>query len=63
MVCNYMPNIRILALAVLEIFCSQGYSYIVKKGALLQNDKTGGGKKNKGPPIFHVHATYIISRF
>ena len=33
LVCNYMPNIRILALAVLEIFCSQGRSYIVEKGA------------------------------
>ena len=42
-----MPNIRILALAVLQIFCSQGCSYIVEveKGALLQNNKTGGGKK------------------
>ena len=27
LVCNYMPNIRILAKAVLQIFCSQGYSY------------------------------------
>ena len=25
--CNYMPNIRILAKAVLKIFCSQGCSY------------------------------------
>ena len=40
-----MPNIRILALAVLKIFCSQGFSYTVEKEALLQNDKTGGGKK------------------
>ena len=27
LVCNHMPNIRILALAVLQIFCSQGCSY------------------------------------
>ena len=27
LVCTYMPNIRILALAVLQIFCSQGSSY------------------------------------
>ena len=27
LVCNYMPNIRILAKAVLQIFCSQGCSY------------------------------------
>ena len=40
-----MPNIRILAKAVLQIFCSQGFSYRVEKGAQLQNDKTGGGKK------------------
>ena len=26
LVCNYMPNIRILAKAVLQIFCSQGCS-------------------------------------
>ena len=33
LVCNYMPNIRSLALAVLQIFCSQCFSYIVEKGA------------------------------
>ena len=37
LVCNYMPNIRILAKAVLQIFCSQGCSYTkclcVKKGS------------------------------
>ena len=27
LVCNYMPNVRILAKAVLQIFCSQGCSY------------------------------------
>ena len=27
LVCNYTPNIRILAKAVLQIFCSQGCSY------------------------------------
>ena len=27
LVCTYMPNIRILAKAVLQIFCSQGCSY------------------------------------
>ena len=27
LVCTYMPNIRILALAVLQIICSQGSSY------------------------------------
>ena len=27
LVCNYMPNIRILAKAVLQIFCSKGCSY------------------------------------
>ena len=29
LVCNYMPNIRILAKAVLKIFCSQGCSYTI----------------------------------
>ena len=36
LVCNYMPNIRILAKAVFQIFCSQGCSYTkclrLKKG-------------------------------
>ena len=27
LICNYMPNIRILAKAVLQIFCSQACSY------------------------------------
>ena len=27
LVCNYMPNIRILAKMILQIFCSQGCSY------------------------------------
>ena len=27
LVCNYIPNIRILAKAVLQVFCSQGCSY------------------------------------
>ena len=31
LVCNYMPNIRILAKSVLHIFCSQGYSIHVQK--------------------------------
>ena len=35
--CNYMPNIRSLALAVLQIFCSQDCLYIVEKG---DNSKT-----------------------
>ena len=33
LVCNNMPNIRILALAVFQIFCKQGCSFIVEKGA------------------------------
>ena len=33
LVCNYMPNIGILPETVLQIFCSQGCSYIVQKGA------------------------------
>ena len=33
LVCNYMPNIGILPEIVLQIFCSQGCSYIVQKGA------------------------------
>ena len=33
LICYYTPNIRILAKAVLQIFCSQGCSYIFEKGA------------------------------
>ena len=33
LVCNYMPNTGILPETVLQIFCSQGCSYIVQKGA------------------------------
>ena len=37
LVCNYMPNIRILANVIFEIFCSQGCSYTkclcLKKGS------------------------------
>ena len=62
LVCNCMPNIRILALAVLQIFCSQGCSYIVEKGHNSRTTRPVEGK-NMGPLIFHVHATYIISRF
>ena len=32
LVCNFMPNIRILAKAVLKIFYSQGCSYTNEKG-------------------------------
>ena len=40
-----MQNITIPAEAVLLISCSQGWLYIVEKGAKLHNDKPGGGKK------------------
>ena len=33
LICNYMLNIRILAKAALQIFCSGGWSYIAEKGA------------------------------
>ena len=58
-----MPNIRILALAVLQIFCSQGCSCIVEKRGVTPERQDWWRKKNTGPLIFHVHATYIISRF
>ena len=118
LVCTYMPNIRILAKAVLQIFCSQGCVYTKclcpKKGnnstenlrnrfksisvhlhldlylyakyqdpclsgssdilftrlfihsrkrGITPERQTRWRKKNTGPLIFHVHATYIISRF
>ena len=33
LISNYMPNSRTLAKAVLQIFCSQGCSYIAEKEA------------------------------
>ena len=57
LVCNYMPNIRILAIAVLQIFCSQGFSYIVEKGGITPGSQDLWRYKNTGPFIFHVHAT------
>ena len=62
LVCNYMPNIRILAKAVLQIFCSQGCSYIVAKEANSRTTRLSEEKKKMGPLIFHLHATYKISR-
>ena len=47
-VCNYMPNIRILAKAVLQIFCSQGCSYtkcLCPKRGLTQPNIYGIGSK------------------
>ena len=58
LVCNYMPNIRILALAVLQIFCSQDCSYIVKKG---HNSKTTrlSEEKKMGPLLFFLYMPHI----
>ena len=49
LVCKYMPNIRILAKAVLQIFCSQGCSYTkclcLKKRGVTQPKIFGTGVK------------------
>ena len=51
LVCNYMPNIRILAKAVLPIFCSQGWSYTkclcLKKGNNSTENLRTGSKVNQ----------------
>ena len=51
LVCNYMPNIRILAKAVLKTFCSQGCSYIKclcpKKGTTKLKIYGTGSKANQ----------------
>ena len=57
-----MPNIRVLAKAVLQIFCSQVFHTKSKKGHNYRTTRLVE-EKNTGPLIFHVHATYIISRF
>ena len=58
LVCNYMPNIRILAIAVLKIFCSQGFSYIVEKG---HNSRTTGLVEEKKIRVrfFFMYMPYI----
>ena len=62
LVCNYMPNIRILAKAVLQIFCSHGFHKKSKKVHISRTTRLVE-EKNTGPLIFHGSATYIISRF
>ena len=55
LVCNYMPNIRILAKAVLQIFCSQGCSYTKclcrKKG----NNSTENLRNRFNSYSLHLH--------
>ena len=49
LVCNYMPNIRILAKVILRLFCSQGCSYTKclcpKKGSNSNKKFNGTGSK------------------
>ena len=54
LVCNYMPNIRILGLVVLEIFCSQGYSYIVEKGVITPERQAQWRKKKICVRLFFI---------
>ena len=60
-VCNYMPNIRILAKAVLQIFCSQGSSYTkclcLKKGSNSTKNLQNRFKSNQF--IYILICTYM----
>ena len=55
LICTYMPNIRILALTVLQIFCSQGCSYTkclcLKKG----NNSTENLQNRFKSQSLHLH--------
>ena len=53
-----MPNIRILAKAVLQIFCSQGFSYIVEKG-ITPEPQDWWRKKKIRVRLFFMYMPYI----
>ena len=55
LVCNYMPNIRILAKAVLQLFCSQGCSYT--KCLCLKK------KSNAQPKIYRIPVGSKVNQF
>ena len=55
LVCNYMSNIRILANAVLKIFCSQGCSY-TKCPCLKKGDNSTENLRNRFKSLsIHLH--------
>ena len=64
LVCNYMQNIRILAKAVLQIFCSQGCSYTKclcpKKG----DNSSKNLRKSFKSLSLHLHlGLYLYARY
>ena len=63
LICNYMQNIRILALVIFpDILLTRLFIHSRKKGHNFRTTRPAE-EKNMGPLIFHVHATYKISRF
>ena len=65
LVCNYMPNIRILAKLVLQIFCSQGCSYTkylgLKKGS---NSTENLRNRFKSLKSVHLHlGLYLYAKY
>ena len=60
LVCNYMPNIRILSKAILQIFCSQDCSYTkcvcLKKGNKPTKNFRIGSKVNQ----FHLYLGLLL---
>ena len=63
LICTYMPNIRILTTAVLQIFCSQGCSYrkcpVSKKRGITQRKIYGICSK-----LVHLHfGLYLYAKY
>ena len=57
LVCNYMPNIRILAKTVLQLFCSQGFSYT--KCLCLKKESNATENLRKRFKSYSVHLHHV----
>ena len=59
LVCNYMPSIRILALAVLQIFCSQGFFIHSRKRGITPERQDWWTKKKIWVRLFFMYMPHI----
>ena len=59
LVCNYMPNIRMLAKAIFQIFCSQCCSYVVEKRGITPERQDRRRKKTIQVRLFFMYMPYI----
>ena len=64
LVCTYMPHIRILAKAVLEIFCSQGCSYTKCLCSKKGNNSTKNLRNSFKILSVHLHLSlYLYTKY